>query len=134
MHTAVLLLLYPKQDRHSDASLQACFSACAKMCVRELRKTDTANVSVFYLSFCSTIGATIGLCVSYIWGGGQGLLMPHSFEWLLFLGIGESHLFCPSPATPPPFQTPIFLSPVSRALTAVFACVSMCMLMPRTNA
>lgn len=66
------------------------FSACAKMCVRELRKTDTANVSVFYLSLCSTIGATIGLLISSIWGDGRGLVMPHSFEWLLFLGIGQS--------------------------------------------
>ena len=62
------------------------------MCVRELRKTDTANVSVFYLSFCSTIGATIGLGVSVIWGSGQGLMLPHAWEWALFAGIGEG--FC----------------------------------------
>lgn len=67
---------------------QACFSACAKMCVRELRKTDTANVSVFYLSLCSTIGASIGLGVSMVWGSGQGLMMPHAWEWGLFAGIG----------------------------------------------
>lgn len=60
------------------------------MCVRELRKTDTANVSVFYLSLCSTIGATVGLAATYIWGDGRGLIMPHSFEWLLFLGIGKA--------------------------------------------
>lgn len=67
---------------------QACFSACAKMCVRELRKTDTANVSVFYLSLCSTIGATIGLGASMLWGSGQGLMMPHAWDWALFAGIG----------------------------------------------
>ncbi len=69
--------------------LQACFSACAKMCVRELRKTDTANVSVFYLSLCSTIGATIGLGWSMLWGSGQGLILPHAWEWALFAGIGN---------------------------------------------
>ena len=70
-------------------SWQACFSACAKMCVRELRKTDTANVSVFYLSLCSTIGASIGLGISMVWGSGQGLMMPHAWEWGLFAGIGK---------------------------------------------
>ena len=59
------------------------------MCVRELRKTDTANVSVFYLSLCSTIGATVGLGISMIWGSGQGLMLPHAWEWALFAGIGE---------------------------------------------
>ena len=76
--------------------LQAVFSACAKMCVRELRKTDTANVSVFYLSLCSTIGATIGLVISMIWGAGQGLMLPHAWEWALFAGIGKGF----SEATP----------------------------------
>ncbi len=60
------------------------------MCVRELRKTDTANVSVFYLSLCSTIGATIGLGASMLWGSGQGLMMPHAWDWALFAGIGNS--------------------------------------------
>ena len=59
------------------------------MCVRELRKTDTANVSVFYLSLCSTIGATIGLGASMLWGSGQGLMMPHAWDWALFAGIGN---------------------------------------------
>ena len=77
------------QTLPSVSVLQACFSACAKMCVRELRKTDTANVSVFYLSLCSTIGATIGLAVSVIWYDGQFLMMPHRWEWALFAGIGE---------------------------------------------
>ena len=72
--------------------MQAVFSACAKMCVRELRKTDTANVSVFYLSFCSTIGASIGLGISMVWGSGQGLMLPHAWEWALFAGIGKA--FC----------------------------------------
>lgn len=59
------------------------------MCVRELRKTDTANVSVFYLSLCSTIGASIGLGASMLWGSKQGLMMPHAWDWALFAGIGD---------------------------------------------
>lgn len=62
------------------------------MCVRELRKTDTANVSVFYLSLCSTVGATIGLGVSVLGYGEQFLMMPHRWEWALFAGIGKSCL------------------------------------------
>lgn len=59
------------------------------MCVRELRKTDTANVSVFYLSLCSTIGASVGLGVSVTIYGEQFLMMPHRWEWALFAGIGK---------------------------------------------
>lgn len=71
-----------------ETFLQAVFSACAKMCVRELRKTDTANVSVFYLSLCSTVGASIGLSITMMWGSGQGLMLPHAWDWALFAGIG----------------------------------------------
>ena len=72
--------------------LQAFFSACAKMCVRELRKTETANVSVFYLSFCSTIGALIGTIGPKIFGVENSIRTPHGTEWLLLLGVGKSHL------------------------------------------
>lgn len=70
------------------ASGQALFSACAKMCVRELRKTETANVSVFYLSFCSTIGAICGTFVPKLWGMEGTVRVPHDYEWLLLLGVG----------------------------------------------
>ncbi len=91
LYTSLLLASCPTQCAHTICVfLQACFSACAKMCVRELRKTDTANVSVFYLSLCSTIGATIGLGASMLWGSGQGLMMPHAWDWALFAGIGNS--------------------------------------------
>jgi len=69
--------------------LQALFSACAKMCVRELRKTETANVSVFYLSFCSSIGALCGIFLPKIWGLEGTVRMPHDYEWLLLLLVGE---------------------------------------------
>ena len=91
-YTSLLLARCPTHCAHTACVfLQACFSACAKMCVRELRKTDTANVSVFYLSLCSTIGATIGLGASMLWGSGQGLMMPHAWDWALFAGIGSIH-------------------------------------------
>ena len=91
-HTSLLLASCLTQHAHiTCAFLQACFSACAKMCVRELRKTDTANVSVFYLSLCSTIGATIGLGASMLWGSGQGLMVPHAWDWALFAGMGNIH-------------------------------------------
>ena len=70
--------------------MQALFSACAKMCVRELRKTETANVSVFYLSFCSTIGALIGCFGPKILGYVGSVRLPvSSVEWLLLIGVGE---------------------------------------------
>lgn len=68
---------------------QAFFSACAKMCVRELRKTDTANVSVFYLSLFSTIGASTGLTIQSVFFGGDWLKLPAvPLDWGLFAGIG----------------------------------------------
>lgn len=59
------------------------------MCVRELRKTETANVSVFYLSFCSTIGAIVGTLGPKIFGVHDSIRLPHNAEWLLLLGVGE---------------------------------------------
>ena len=70
--------------------LQALFSACAKMCVRELRKTETANVSVFYLSFCSTIGALCGCFGPKIFGYEHTVRLPYNHvEVLLLLGVGK---------------------------------------------
>ncbi len=69
--------------------MQALFSACAKMCVRELRKTETANVSVFYLSFCSTIGALCGILLPKFWGVEDTVRMPDGLEWLLLIGVGK---------------------------------------------
>ena len=74
---------------HFHTLVQAFFSACAKMCVRELRKTDTANVSVFYLSFSSTIFAAIALTVSWLVGG-AGLVIPTApVDWGLFALVGK---------------------------------------------
>lgn len=64
------------------------------MCVRELRKTETANVSVFYLSFCSTIGAICGCFGPKILGFEHTVRVPYNHvEWLLLLGVGEFCLF-----------------------------------------
>ena len=74
---------------HFHTTVQAFFSACAKMCVRELRKTDTANVSVFYLSFSSTVFAIIALTVSWLVGG-AGVRIPSApVDWGLFALVGE---------------------------------------------
>ena len=74
--------------------VQALFSACAKMCVRELRKTETANVSVFYLSFCSTIGAICAIIIQTFLGVENAIRFPHDWEWLLLVGVGELFLHC----------------------------------------
>ena len=74
---------------HFHTPVQAFFSACAKMCVRELRKTDTANVSVFYLSFSSTVFATIALTVSWLTGR-AGVVIPSApVDWGLFALVGK---------------------------------------------
>ncbi|KAK9865750.1 hypothetical protein WJX84_008399 [Apatococcus fuscideae] len=68
---------------------QAFCSAISKMCVRELRFTDTPNVSVFYLGFCSTIGAIIGCTVPKLWGVENTFRLPNeAIEWWLILGTG----------------------------------------------
>ncbi len=59
------------------------------MCVRELRFTDTPNVSVFYLGLCSTLGAIVGCTVPKLWGVENTFRMPNaSIEWLYILGTG----------------------------------------------
>ena len=78
-----------RSTSQSHTPAQAFFSACAKMCVRELRKTDTANVSVFYLSFSSTVFAVIALTVSWLVGG-AGVVIPSApVDWGLFALVGK---------------------------------------------
>ena len=74
---------------HFHTTVQAFFSACAKMCVRELRKTDTANVSVFYLSFSSTVFAIIALTVSWLVGGAGVRIPTAPVDWGLFALVGK---------------------------------------------
>ncbi|KAK9837654.1 hypothetical protein WJX74_002242 [Apatococcus lobatus] len=70
---------------------QAFCSAIAKMCVRELRFTDTPNVSVFYLGLCSSIGAVVGCTAPKLWGVANTFRMPNApVEWWLILGTGTS--------------------------------------------
>ena len=60
------------------------------MAVRELRKTETTNVSVFYLSFCSTIGAICGCWGPKLWGLEDTVRLPfNNTEWLLLLAVGK---------------------------------------------
>ena len=59
------------------------------MCVRELRKTDTANVSVFYLSFSSTVFAAIALTVSWLVGGAGVVIPTARVDWGLFALVGK---------------------------------------------
>lgn len=77
--------------------MQALSSACAKMCVRELR-TENPSVSVFYLSWVTAAAAAIAICIQIALGKpvGEAMPVPGTFlDWVLFLGVGE----CPSPLT-----------------------------------
>ena len=80
--------------------LQALCSACAKMCVRFLRNTESPHVSVFYQAWVSLV---IALCASLI---PRALGHPGSIrqvdgwvEWTFMAGVGEcpSHLEAPPP-------------------------------------
>ncbi|KAK9812242.1 hypothetical protein WJX73_006670 [Symbiochloris irregularis] len=71
------------------ALLQAFSSACAKMCVRELRTTESPFVSVLYLSMCSFVASIVGCAIP------AALKVPNSFrlpiglkEWGFLLGVG----------------------------------------------
>ena len=69
---------------------QAFCSACAKMCVRELRTTESPFVSVFYLSICSFIASVIGTGLPAALGVANAIRMPLGWqEWGFLLGVGE---------------------------------------------
>ena len=60
------------------------------MCVRELRFTDTPNVSVFYLGATSTLAAIVGCTAPKLWGVENTFRMPNAaIEWYLIAGTGE---------------------------------------------
>lgn len=84
--------------------LQAFCSAIAKMCVRELRFTDTPNVSVFYLGLCSSIGAIFGCTAPKLWGVENTFRMPNAaVEWWLIVGTGvlkSVHILASANPTP----------------------------------
>lgn len=67
---------------------QALCSACAKMCVRELR-AESPNVSVFYMAWVSLLAALVGCFVTPLFGFTNTFRMPnHWAEWTLLAGIG----------------------------------------------
>ena len=71
---------------------QALCSACAKMCVRELR-AEPPNVSVFYMAFVSLIAAVIGCTVPALFGFENVFRIPgHWAEWVLLVGVGARFL------------------------------------------
>lgn len=74
--------------------MQALSSACAKMCVRELR-TENPSVSVFYLSWVTSTAAAIAIFIQIAIGKpvGKAIPLPGTFlDWALFLAIGEATL------------------------------------------
>ncbi|KAK9904222.1 hypothetical protein WJX75_007139 [Coccomyxa subellipsoidea] len=70
------------------ALFQALCSACAKMCVRELR-AEHPNVSVFYMAWVSLVAALIGCFLPKAWGDTNSFRVPdHWAQWTLLVGIG----------------------------------------------
>ena len=70
---------------------QALCSACAKMCVRFLRSSESPHVSVFYLSATSL---TVSLCATLIpkaLGYHGSIRMPNcAMEWAFLAGVGAA--------------------------------------------
>ncbi|BDA45883.1 probable pseudopaline exporter CntI [Coccomyxa sp. Obi] len=72
---------------HTEAFKALC-SACAKMCVRELR-AEHPNVSVFYMAWVSLVAALIGCFLPMTWGATDSFRIPdHWAEWVLLVGVG----------------------------------------------
>lgn len=70
------------------ALFQALCSACAKMCVRELR-AEHPNVSVFYMAWVSLVAALIGCFLPKAWGATDSFRIPgHWAQWVLLVGVG----------------------------------------------
>jgi hypothetical protein len=75
---------------HARCAAQALCSACAKMCVRELR-AEHPNVSVFYMAWVSLVAALIGCFLPKAWGDTNSFRVPdHWAQWTLLVGIGMS--------------------------------------------
>ncbi|KAK9830121.1 hypothetical protein WJX72_009889 [[Myrmecia] bisecta] len=81
-------------DRSKIGILLACgqafCSAFAKMAVRELRSTETPNVSVIYLSGTSTIAAVLGCTLPRLlgWEWHSVFRLPVGpLEWALMIGL-----------------------------------------------
>jgi hypothetical protein len=71
---------------------QALSSACAKMCVRELR-SENPSVSVFYLSWVTVAVAGLVLIFQLLLGSPAHQVVPPPktlLDVILFLGVGMS--------------------------------------------
>eukprot|EP00884_Botryococcus_braunii_P009322 jgi/Botrbrau1/18391/Bobra.152_1s0003.1 len=69
---------------------QALSSACAKMCVRELR-SENPSVSVFYLSWVTVVAAGLVLVIQIVSGMPVHEVIPPPktfLDYVLFLGVG----------------------------------------------
>lgn len=70
--------------------MQAGFNASARMCVRDLRRTETTDIIMVY---SGTMQALLALtaCVTIP----RSLVVPqHAWQWVLLLVTGESFHFC----------------------------------------
>ena len=102
--------------------LQALCSACAKMCVRFLRNTESPHVSVFYQAWVSLV---IALCASLI---PRALGHPGSIrqvdgwvEWTFMAGVGECPSHLEAPPAPPSLTLSLISFPPSLALAPALA-------------
>lgn len=65
--------------------LQACFSACARIVVRELRKTETTDIIMVYSGTMHLICATIA-CIAV---PGSVVILQHTWQVLTLLATGK---------------------------------------------
>lgn len=66
--------------------LQACFSACARIVVRELRKTETTDIIMVYSGTMHLICATIA-CIAI---PGSVVILQHTWQVLTLLATGKN--------------------------------------------
>lgn len=66
------------------AILQACFSACARICVRELRKTETTDIIMVYSGTMHCVCAIVA-CVAI---PGSVVILQHTWQVVTLLATG----------------------------------------------
>lgn len=67
--------------------LQAFFSACARICVRELRKTETTDIIMVYSSTVHCLCATVA-CIAV---PGSVVVLQHTWQVVTLLATGEQN-------------------------------------------
>lgn len=65
--------------------MQACFGACARIVVRELRKTETTDIIMVYSGTMHLICATIA-CIAV---PGSVIILQHTWQVLTLLATGK---------------------------------------------